>query len=145
MPDGTFAVELVGGVPVVAAPEEIDVTNAEALRSALLKAAMNGHTTIVVDMTATRFCDSSGLHTLMAARKRAEGEGREVVLVIPSTTVLRVFAITGMDRVIPTFTTLPEALAQTRPPGQSARIPREPGDRPGAGNGRGRAGTVRRT
>jgi hypothetical protein len=36
-----------------------------------------------------------------------------VLLVIPSTTVLRVFALTGMDRVIPNFTSLPEALAQT--------------------------------
>ena len=36
-----------------------------------------------------------------------------MLLVIPSTTVLRVFALTGMDKVIPNFTTLAEALAQT--------------------------------
>ena len=112
MPEDKFPVEVVQGVPVVAAPEEIDITNAEALRSALLTAA-NGHGTLVVDMTATRFCDSSGLHTLIAAHKRAEAEGREVLLVIPDTAVLRVFALTGMDRVIPNFTSLAEALAQT--------------------------------
>jgi hypothetical protein len=38
-----------------------------------------------------------------------------VLLVIPGTDVLRVFAITGMDHVIPNFTTLPEALARTAP------------------------------
>ena len=113
MPEDKFPVEVVRGVPVVAAPEEIDITNAEALRSALITAAANGHGTLVVDMTATRFCDSSGLHTLIAAHKRAEAEGREVLLVIPSTTVLRVFALTGMDKVIPNFTSLAEALAQT--------------------------------
>ena len=113
MPDDRFPVEVVEGVPVVAAPEEIDITNAEALRSALLTAAANGHGTLVVDMTRTRFCDSSGLHTLIAAHKRAEAEGREVLLVIPGTAVLRVFALTGMDRVIPNFTSLAEALAQT--------------------------------
>jgi anti-anti-sigma factor len=113
MPEDKFPVEVVHGVPVVAAPEEIDITNAEALRSALLTAAANGHDTLVVDMTGTQFCDSSGLHTLIAAHKRAEAEGREVLLVIPSITVLRVFALTGMDRVIPNFTSLPEALAQT--------------------------------
>ena len=75
--------------------------------------AANGHGTLVVDMTQTRFCDSSGLHTLIAAHKRAEAECREVLLVIPSTTVPRVFALTAMDRVIPNFTTLAEALAQT--------------------------------
>jgi anti-anti-sigma factor len=113
MPGDRFPVELVEGVPVVATPEEIDITDAEALRSALLKAAANGHGTLVVDMSQTRFCDCSGLNTLLAAHKRAEAEGHEVLLAIPSTTVLRVFAITGADRVIPTFTSLPEALAQT--------------------------------
>jgi anti-sigma B factor antagonist len=113
MPDGSFPVEIIEGMPVVAAPEEIDITNAETLRSALLTAAANGHGALVVDMTRTRFCDSSGLHTLIAAHKRAEAEGREVLLVIPSPAVLRVFALTGMDRVIPTFATLPEALART--------------------------------
>jgi anti-sigma B factor antagonist len=111
----SFPVEVVEGVPVVVAPGEIDITNAEALRSALLRAAVNGHGTLVVDMTCTRFCDSSGMHALIAAHKRAQAEGREVLLVIPSTTVLRVFALTGIDHVIPNFTSLAEALAQTGP------------------------------
>ena len=72
MPDGSFPVEIVKGMPVVAAPEEIDITNAGAPRAALLNAAANGHDRLVVDMTRTQFCDSSGLHTLIAAHKRAE-------------------------------------------------------------------------
>jgi anti-anti-sigma regulatory factor len=64
-------------------------------------------------MTRTRFCDSSGLHALIAVHKRAGAEGREVLLVIPSAAVLRVFALIGMDMVIPNFTSLAEALAQT--------------------------------
>jgi anti-sigma B factor antagonist len=125
MPDDRFPVEMAGGVPVVAAPEEIDITNAGALRSALLKAAANGHGTLVVDMTRTRFCDSSGLHTLIAAHKRAGAEGREVLLVIPSTTLLRVFALTGMDRVIPSFISLAEALAQAPAAANGRRQPQE--------------------
>jgi anti-sigma B factor antagonist len=113
MPDGSFPVEIVRGMPVVAAPEEIDITNAAALRAVLLAAAVNGYDTLVVDMTRTQFCDSSGLHALIAAHKRAEAEGREVLLVIPSPTVLRVFVLTGMDKVIPNVTSLPEALART--------------------------------
>jgi hypothetical protein len=43
LPAGTgFPVELVSGVPVVAAPEEIDITNAPDLRSALVEAAAGG-------------------------------------------------------------------------------------------------------
>ena len=101
-----------GNVPVVAAPAELDITNAEGLRSALLRAAEAGPGTLVVDMTQTRFCDSSGLHALVAAHKSARAEGREVLLVIPGAAVLRVFAITGMDQVIPNFASLDEALAE---------------------------------
>jgi anti-anti-sigma factor len=128
MPEDRFPVEAVKGVPVVAAPEEIDITNAEALRSALLTAAANGNGTLVVDMTQTQFCDSSGLHTLIAAHKRAGAEGREVLLVIPSTTVLRVFALTGMDTAIPNFTTLAEALAQTPAAANGHSRQRDEGD-----------------
>jgi anti-anti-sigma factor len=62
-------------------------------------------------MSRTRFCDSSGLHALVAAHRRAQAEDGEMLLVIPSAAVLRVFAITGMDQVIPNFTSLDEALA----------------------------------
>jgi hypothetical protein len=54
----------IDGVPVVAAPAEIDITNADGLRSALLRAAAAGSGTLVVDMAQTQFCDSSGLHPL---------------------------------------------------------------------------------
>jgi anti-sigma B factor antagonist len=113
MPDDRFPIEVAQGVPVVAAPEEIDITNAEALRTALLKVATNGYRTLVVDMTRTQFCDASGLHALAAAQERTLAEGRELLLVIPGTAVLRVFALIGMDRLIPNFASLAEALAST--------------------------------
>ena len=65
--DGRFTCEVVNGVPVVAAPEEIDITNASALQSALLAAAAHGRGRLVVDLTRTRFCDSATVHTLVAA------------------------------------------------------------------------------
>jgi anti-anti-sigma factor len=113
MTEGSFPVEVVEGVPVVAAPEEIDITNAEALRSALLKAAADGNGTLVVDMSRTEFCDSSGLHTLLAAHKRAGAEGRQMLLVNSRPAVLRVFALTSLDHMIPNVTSLAEALART--------------------------------
>jgi anti-sigma B factor antagonist len=119
MRDGMSSFEVVSGVPVVAAPEEIDITTAEGLRSALLEAAAHGHGTLVVDMTLTRFCDSSGIHTLLTAHHRAQAEGGELLLVIPAMAALRAFQITGVDRVIPTVTSLDQALAQTSAPGRA--------------------------
>ena len=112
--------KVVSSVPVVAAPEEIDVTHAEALRSVLVAAAAHGHGTIIVDMTVTWFCDSSGMHTLLAAHKRARAEGGELLLVIPDIAPLRVFQITGLDRVISIVTSLDQALAQASADGQGA-------------------------
>ena len=120
MRDGRFPVEMVSGVPVVTAPEEIDITSAPELRSALLEAAAHGHGTLVVDMTRTRFCDSSGLHALLAVHKRAQAEGGELLLAITAAPVLRVLALTGVDRIIPNFTNLEEALAQTSANGRMA-------------------------
>jgi anti-sigma B factor antagonist len=129
MQDGGFPVELVSGVPVVTAPQEIDITNAPELRSALLQAAADGPGTLVADMTGTRFCDSSGLHTLLAVHKRAQAEGGELLVVIRSAAVLRIFAITAIDRMIPNFASLDEALAHASPNGPNGH--RRPDDGPG--------------
>jgi anti-sigma B factor antagonist len=108
--EGRVAYEVISGVPVVMAPVEIDITNAPELRSALVEAAAHGRGTLVVDMTRTLFCDSSGLHTLVAAYKRAQAEGGELRLAMRAG-VLRVFELTGVDRVIATFTSVEQALA----------------------------------
>jgi len=116
MPEASFPVEVTGGVPVVAAPEEIDAANVAGLRTALLDAAAHGTGRLVVDMSRTQFCDSSGLNVLVRAHRRAQTEGGEVLLVISAAAVLRILALTGIDRVIPQCASLDEALAQAPEP-----------------------------
>jgi anti-sigma B factor antagonist len=112
----SFPVELVRGVPVVTAPEEIDITNAGGLRAGLLEAALlevAGHPAFVVDMTRTRFCDSAGIQALVEAHKRAQATGGQVLLAMSGAAVPRIFELTGVDQVIPSFTSLAEALRHT--------------------------------
>jgi anti-sigma B factor antagonist len=117
-----YPIEMVNGVPVVAAPEEIDASNAGWLRAVLLEAAARGHETFVVDMTRTHFCDSAGLGVLVRAHSRALAEGGELRLVIPaSAMVLRVFALSGIDQVIPNFPSLYEAVVPA--PATAPRTP----------------------
>jgi anti-sigma B factor antagonist len=116
MREDGFPVELVRGVPVVTAPEEIDITNAARLRASLLEAALveaAGHPAFVVDLTRTRFCDSAGIQVLVEAHKRAQAAGGQVLLATSGAAVPRIFALTGIDRVIPSFASLDEALAYT--------------------------------
>lgn len=119
MPEATFPVEMVHGVPVIAAPEEIDITSAAGLRAALVEAVARGSGTAVADMSQTQFCDSSGLHVLVRAHQRAQAEGGEVRLVISSAPVRRILALTGIDRMIPYFPTLDQALPQPPAPSKT--------------------------
>jgi anti-sigma B factor antagonist len=133
MPDVSYPIEMISGVPVVTAPAEIDVTTADQLRLALLEAAARGHTTIVVDMTRTEFCDSSGLGVLIRAHKRALEEGGELRLVIPAGgAVARIFTLTSLHRFIPRFGSLPEALLE-RPAVPIQASVSSPPDGPGGG------------
>jgi anti-sigma B factor antagonist len=92
---------------------------------------------IVVDMTGTRFCDSAGLTVLVRAHRRAVADDGELRLVIPAgSAVSRIFAITGLDRVISLFGSLDAALpampAAGSPPWRPAagrRPARQPGRR----------------
>ena len=115
MPETSFPVEVIEGVPVVTAPEEIDITNADGLQAALLQKALAeaagpGQVLVVVDMSLTRFCDSAGLNALVAANRRARADGGEIRLAAVGEAVARVVALTGVDRVIPIYASLEEAL-----------------------------------
>ncbi len=112
MPDARFPVDVVRGVPVVSAPEQVDITNAAGLQAALAETAAHGPVTSVVDLTRTQFCDTAGLHALVSARKRALAQGGDLLLVITGPAVLRIFEITRLDQVFRRFTSLDEALAQ---------------------------------
>ena len=120
MPDVSSPCGVISAVPVVTAPAEIDITTAYRLRAALA-AAVRGHATVVVDMTRTHACDTAGLHVLVRAHRRALAQGGELRLVAPSPDVRRLFAVTGLDRVIRHFASLDEALAHT--PADANQLP----------------------
>jgi anti-sigma B factor antagonist len=116
MPAVGYSVIRVNGLPVVSAPVEVDASNADGLRNLLRACADDGHTVLVVDMSETAFCDSTGLHQLVRAHKQAAAAGGEVRLVITAPTVLRLFAIVGIDRFFPIFNSLDEAVASPSAP-----------------------------
>jgi anti-sigma B factor antagonist len=94
MTEPRFPVQVTRGVPVVIAPEEIDITNADQLRAALLHAAARPGAVLVVDMTRTRFCDSAGLHAVIGAHRRARAEDRHLRLAVTGAQVRRILALT---------------------------------------------------
>jgi anti-sigma B factor antagonist len=110
VPEFSFPVDVIEGVPVVMVSEEVDLANAGLLEQALGAAAGSGHVMVVVDMSRTRFCDSAGLNALVAAARRARAQGGEVRLVVTGESVLRLVELTGVDRVMAVYASLEEAL-----------------------------------
>jgi anti-sigma B factor antagonist len=126
MPHGRCSFLMIKGVPVVTAPAAIDITTAGQLRAILAERAARGYATLLVDMTGTQFCDSSGLSVLVRAHKNALAQGGGLGLILPASgTIPHVFTLTGLDQVIPQFASLEQALAEApatiwqRRPGRS--------------------------
>jgi anti-sigma B factor antagonist len=110
-PDGSGGqLSFAGGLPVVRPATEIDATNAEALRAALMAAAQGAPRAVVIDMTETAFCDSTGLSVLVRAHKQLESQGGELRMVTREPTLLRIFAVTGIASMFHMFASLDDAV-----------------------------------
>ena len=94
----------------VTLPGSIDVFSARRIGEELASVLASGTTTVIADMTATAFCDSSGARTLVAACQQAAANNIEMRLVVPYTFVLRALALMGLGR-LPVYRTLDGALA----------------------------------
>jgi anti-anti-sigma factor len=100
----------VRGVPVVAAPRFIDISNADTFHAAFLRAARWGYATIAADMSATQFCDSTGLSVLVWVHNGAQAEGGQLRLAALTAPVRRLLSVTGLDRLLCVFRSVAEAV-----------------------------------
>jgi anti-sigma B factor antagonist len=88
---------------------EIDMHTAPALREQIFELIEEESLPLVVDLTDVSFCDSAGVNIAVVARKHAARHGVMFAFVGLSGRVDRIFRITGMHRLIPTYPTLPDA------------------------------------
>jgi len=109
-PGERFGAEWSGQVAVVTGAGEIDITNAEGLRDALLSALNAGAAALVVDMTSTTFLDSAGLTALVRAARRATATDATVRLAVTAPPVLRVLNLVGIDRMIAVYPSVSDAV-----------------------------------
>ena len=100
-----------GRLAVVTLPAEIDMSNGAAVQQSLLALAAQRPETMVVDMSATTFCDSAGVRAVMLAHRQAVADGCAFRLVIASPAVRRVFTIIGADQLTDIHPRLESALA----------------------------------
>ncbi len=97
------------GTCVLVLDGEVDVYTAPSLREALIEQIESGCADIVVDMEKVGFIDSSGLGVLVGGLRRAKERSGSIRLVCTRESILKIFRITGLDKVFPIFTTVEEA------------------------------------
>ena len=111
MPDDRFPVTWSGRCATVAVPAELDLTISDGLREALLGVLNAGALGLVVDMTATTFCDSAGISAITRAMRRAAANDAAMRLAVTAPAVLRVLDLVGIDRLIDIYPDADAALA----------------------------------
>jgi anti-sigma B factor antagonist len=92
------------------APGEIDIANADRVGKDLDAAFGPGVGVVVVDMSGTRFCDTSGIHALVMAYKRAQASDTGFRVVAGPGEVRRVLEILRLETVLAIYPRLDIAL-----------------------------------
>lgn len=88
---------------------EIDVYTAPSLKKELVAIIEGGCSNVIVDLEGVAFIDSSGLGVLVSALRRAREHDGSVRIVCSRDGVLKIFRITGLDKVFPIFPSIAEA------------------------------------
>jgi anti-sigma B factor antagonist len=107
-----------GGQAVFRMPAEIDVTNANHVREALRAAVRQATSVLIIDMSATTFCDSAGVQAIVDAYNqldaRNQGAATPTQLRLVATAVRRIIHLVGVDQLMPVYPTVEAALAEAR-------------------------------
>lgn len=94
---------------VVTVPAEVDVTNTDEVRRVLLSVVSQDVPVLIIDMSGTTFCDSTGVQAIVAAYRQSAATGTELRLVAPA--MLRILTLIGVGQLIPIYPDLNAALA----------------------------------
>jgi anti-anti-sigma factor len=112
------------GHVIAALSGELDIASAPALREQLPGLLQPAASRLVINLSAVRYADASGLAVLVGTGRRARLHGGFLRLAAPAPAVASVLRLTGMHRQLDTFPTVQAAM--TGPPDASTGIPAPP-------------------
>jgi anti-sigma B factor antagonist len=97
--DLTLSTREVDGTTIVAVGGEIDVYTAPKLRDKITELVADGVFTLVIDMEAVEFLDSTGLGVLVGGLKKVRAHDGSLELICTQDRLLKIFRITGLAKV----------------------------------------------
>jgi anti-sigma B factor antagonist len=99
-----------GGFPVIELKGEIDLSTSPYFKEKVYEVIESGKKDIIINLSGLDFMDSTGLGVLVAALKKATMEGGSIRLVCNKKSIIKVFTITGLDKVFSIYNNLRECL-----------------------------------
>jgi anti-sigma B factor antagonist len=85
---------------VVTNVEKLDISNAAELKSEFVLMNKNGINNIVLDLSKTKYCDSSGLSAVLVANRLCKDTNGKFVLCGLTTGVKKLIEIAQLDKVL---------------------------------------------
>lgn len=88
------------GATIVSLVDRLNAQNAPDLKSELVLLNNQGINNIIVDLTATKYCDSSGLSALLMGNRLCKDSSGKFILCGIQENVLKMIKIAQLDKVI---------------------------------------------
>jgi anti-sigma B factor antagonist len=106
-------IERIDGVPIAHVNEDIDASNATITQQQLAEALGPDASSLVIDLSETRYLDSAGIDMLLRLSDRLDQRRAKLILVIPDTSqLMRLATIVGLPDAVAIHPTLPAALKE---------------------------------
>jgi anti-sigma B factor antagonist len=96
---------------VIALSGEVDLYSCPEFKEELLRVIGTGATLVVVDLTETTFIDSTALGVLIRGVERLKTQDGRLVVACSDPNIVKVFEVTGLDRIFTVYSSRDEALA----------------------------------
>ena len=97
-------------VAVVILTGEIDIYSAPRFKEVLIEAIDHGARHIIVDLCKVTFIDSTALGVLVSGAKRVRPSAGTLDIVCTDSNIIRIFEITGLNRIFGIYPTRSEAI-----------------------------------
>ena len=110
-----FSSEFKGKVAVVHSNvEKLDSTNAPELKSLFIHLNQKSNNLLVLDMSATKYCDSSGLSAILIANRLCKDTNGSFSISNLQSNVFKLIQIAQLDKVLSIHSNLDEAVANIK-------------------------------
>jgi anti-anti-sigma factor len=113
MPLADMAEEQRDGVAIARVSGEIDASNTRWLEARLRALLTNHSTALVIDLSGVTYLDSAGIAAMFRLGSELRLHQQQLhLVVVEGSPIARMVGLTGLDRTVPTHTTLDATLTQ---------------------------------